>query len=188
MRALETWELIKSWIAKNIPKGIESIQLGASDDQASDIEDKLGVIFPSDFKEYYKIHNAQTNSAPPILPSGNLLSLEEILNQWNIWKGLHENGIFATAVSEPNCSSIRDDWWNPNWIPFTHDGHGNHLCLDLAPTENGISGQIISVYHDSPERELISNSFKDWFGGLAQEYESGLFRFNPSNGCIEKSI
>jgi cell wall assembly regulator SMI1 len=59
---------------------------------------------------------------------------------------------------------VRDDWWNPRWIPFTHDGGGNHLCLDLDPAEGGAVGQVISMWHDSGERAVQGHSFGEWFG------------------------
>jgi molybdopterin molybdotransferase len=58
---------------------------------------------------------------------------------------------------------VRSDWWNPCWIPFTHDGGGNHLCLDLDPAAGGAGGQVITLWHDGGARALAGSSFGEWF-------------------------
>ncbi|WP_156441033.1 SMI1/KNR4 family protein [Burkholderia sp. ABCPW 14] len=43
---------------------------------------------------------------------------------------------------------IKDDWYNLKWIPFTHDGSGIRLCLNLDPAEGGTLGQVVRIWHD----------------------------------------
>ncbi|WP_332455118.1 SMI1/KNR4 family protein [Burkholderia ubonensis] len=57
---------------------------------------------------------------------------------------------------------IRGDWYNLKWIPLTHNGSGDHLCVDLDPDEGGRIGQVIRVWHDSPERELVAKGVGEW--------------------------
>ena len=55
------------------------------------------------------------------------------------------------------------------WIPFASDGHGDYLCLDLAPATFGKKGQIISFSHESGKRRLVAESFGEWLRDLADE-------------------
>ncbi|WP_374196413.1 SMI1/KNR4 family protein [Burkholderia sp. Se-20378] len=104
--------------------------------------------------------------------SDALLSSHEILAQWRIWKGLVDGGDFDGVESEPD-PGIGDDWYNLKWIPFTHDGSGNHLCIDLDPADDGFSGQVIRVWHDDARRERIAGGFSEWLARIAGEGQSG---------------
>nr|WP_241011423.1 SMI1/KNR4 family protein [Burkholderia sp. Ac-20392] len=59
------------------------------------------------------------------------------------------------------------------WIPFTHDGSGNHLCIDLDPADDGFSGQVIRVWPDDARRERIAGGFSEWLARIADEGQSG---------------
>ncbi|KWE64809.1 hypothetical protein WL77_20605 [Burkholderia ubonensis] len=67
----------------------------------------------------------------------------------------------ALVAIEPE-PGIRGDWYNLKWIPLTHNGSGDHLCVDLDPDEGGRIGQVIRVWHDSPERELVAKRVGEW--------------------------
>ncbi|MBO7776747.1 SMI1/KNR4 family protein [Burkholderia pseudomallei] len=62
---------------------------------------------------------------------------------------------------------MKDDWYNLKWIPFTHDGSGIRLCLDLDPAEGGTLGQVVRIWHDDEARELVAGSFSEWLGQVA---------------------
>lgn len=66
---------------------------------------------------------------------------------------------------------VADLWWQPTWISITYNGCGDHHCLDLAPTNEGKIGQIISMWHDSEERDIFANNFKQWFEHLVRKYD-----------------
>ena len=82
---------------------------------------------------------------------------------------------------------IKNDWWNDSWIPITYDGSGNHYCLDLDPTEEGIYGQIIRMWHDDAERTLVANSFKEWIVDYKDKLVSGQMVYSEDYfGIIDK--
>ncbi|MEH2143178.1 SMI1/KNR4 family protein [Nostoc sp.] len=76
------------------------------------------------------------------------------------------------------------DWWSPLWIPLTYDGAGNHDCLDLAPAKGGKVGQIIQMWHDEGERELVASSFQNWLEEYATGLESDQYVFSHEYGGI----
>ena len=67
------------------------------------------------------------------------------------------------------------------WIPITYDGSGNHYCVDMDPAPDGTSGQIITMWHDGGERELMADSFTDWLTRLADEYERGEWVYSEDD-------
>ena len=94
-----------------------------------------------------------------------MLSFNRIIDEWRVWKDLLDSKAFEDT-SGPYTSlpenGIKNNWWNPLWIPITYDGSGNHYCLDLDPEKDGSYGQIIRMWHDDPQRSIEASSFKEW--------------------------
>ena len=119
-----------------------------------------------------------------------LLSFERIADEWKVWKDLldskdfeDKNGPFSSTPD----SGIKKDWWNALWIPFTYDGSGNHYCLDLDPSNEGTYGQIIRMWHDDPQRNLVANSFSVWMTDYKNKLVSGQLVYSEDYfGIIDK--
>lgn len=137
----------------------------AADIEIQNLENAINVVLPEDFTECLKIHNGQKGNAYGVFKGLQFLSCESIATEWQIWKQLFDNNEFINHSAEPD-QGIAETWWHPMWIPFTSDGFGNHLCIDLAPTSEGKSGQIISLFHDEPVREIQADSFSEWLASL----------------------
>jgi cell wall assembly regulator SMI1 len=102
-----------------------------------------------------------------------------------IWIALLDHGEFDGISSEPQ-NGIRDDWVNRKWIPFTHDGAGNHLCIDLDPAPAGTHGQVITMWHDGLERERMADSFLDFFKAYVKGVLSGRYLYSDDyDGIVE---
>lgn len=139
--------------------GAAKLPKGASEAAIQRAEKALGVALPDDFRASYKRHDG--GGSEYILEGREFLSLEGIVRQWRIWKDLYDSGTFEDTNSEP-ARGVKDDWWNPKWIPFTYDGSGNHHCIDLDPGKGGRLGQVILMWHDSEERPVEAKSFSDF--------------------------
>ncbi|MDD4330196.1 MAG: SMI1/KNR4 family protein, partial [Aliarcobacter sp.] len=75
-------------------------------------------------------------------------------------------------------------WWNINWIPFTSDGCGDHYCLDLSPTATGTKGQVITLWYESEQREIVSQSFSLWFKEYVKQLYSGELIYSKEYNSI----
>ncbi len=161
-----TWKLLEEWgeaDATRLPGGFNG---PAIDSDIAALNAALGVTLPSEFIDSLRMHNGLTAPGAAFADGEALLSAREIITQWSIWKRLVAGGDFDGMSSEPD-QGIRDDWYNLKWIPFTHDGSGNHLCLDLDPAEGGTLGQVIRIWHDDEVRELVAGSFSEWLARVA---------------------
>jgi cell wall assembly regulator SMI1 len=126
----EIWNRIESWLAVNAPELLKDLRPGATDEQIQEAEEFLSVKFSEDFKESSRIHDGQFNNVRSgLLYHWDFLSLKGIMSEWETWKELLDSGEFVDIMSEPD-KFIKNDWWNPKWIPLTHDLSGNHHCLD----------------------------------------------------------
>ena len=106
-----------------------------------------------------------------------------MIDEWEIWKGVMEDEEGALD-NQYSSVGVKNNWWNPLWIPITYDGAGNHYCLDLDPAPEGNYGQIIRMWHDNPERTIEANSFKDWVANYATQLKNGQLIYSIEYGGI----
>jgi cell wall assembly regulator SMI1 len=173
----EVWTQLKSWLATNIPQMLEGMNEGASEQQISDLEANLGVTLPDDYKTFLRLCNGESDDSEVGFYDGELLSARHVWNQAKSWRDLVADGTFEGEFSDPE-TGIRNDWWNPKWIPFTHSGSGDHLCLDLDPAPGGTVGQVISMWHDDGRREMMYANFTAWLEHVLHGLESGEIVFD----------
>ncbi|MDN7853968.1 SMI1/KNR4 family protein [Burkholderia seminalis] len=164
----EAWQRIERAIAAHpasLPGGLN----GPADDHVlAELPAALGATLPDDVIDSLRLHDGQADPDAVFTESDALLGAQEIVAQWTIWRTLVSGGDFAGMTSEPDAG-VRDDWYNLKWIPFTHDGSGNHLCIDLDPAQGGVSGQVIRVWHDDELRERVASSYAEWLARVAAE-------------------
>ena len=178
------WNLLNNMLSDTSEQLTKNINSPATDKEIKALEAKLKISFPEGLKSFYKIHNGQKAQTHGILPSGVLLSLEEIWKQYSIWSKLVNSGTFDNRTSEPE-TRIKNDWYNLKRIPITHDGSGNRLCLDLDPSEEGIYGQIITMEHETPDRDIVAESLEKWIEKVIHEFQNGKYRFDEAYGIFE---
>jgi len=187
----QTWnKLIKGLdqIADNYKDFNFELNPGVTDKKIQSIEKIIGKTFPEDFKSFYKIHNGENSHGYGIMKGEEFLSMERILEEWNVWKELLDTNSFTNDeddifVSDPD-TGIKNNWWNTHWIPFTYDGSGNHICIDLDPSDEGNYGQIIRMWHDDSTRELLANSFTEWINEFADQIINQEYIFSDDYGVL----
>lgn len=163
------WKKLEAYIQANNPALLGDLNPPANDSEILELEERLGVTLPADYIECLKVHNGQKGNADGLFSGLEFLSTRRIQSEWTIWKNLLDSGDFDGDRSVP-ASGIRADWWNPKWIPFTYNGGGDHLCLDLDPTSEGRTGQIIALWHDDNARQMESSSFAQWFSDFVDDF------------------
>lgn len=173
----------EGWLKENYEDGFSDLNPPATDDEISILESSIGFTLPKDFIDCLKIHNGQKSMAGGLFNGSEFLSTSRILDEWKIWKNLLDSGNFDGCKSDPD-KGVKDHWWNCKWVPFTYNGSGDHYCIDADPGSFGVVGQIITMWHDSAERELLANSFSSWFGSYIAAILEGKFAYSDDYGCI----
>lgn len=177
----KSWQKIEGWININHPTMIETLNLGATNQELFHLETILGNRLPEDFKAFLSIHNGQTWTHLKLFNGDRLLAIEDIINDWTSWNTVLPDidtdckSMFGEAAKSSPQKGIKDDWWNPSWVPITSDGSGDSFCIDLDPTSEGTIGQIIRMYHDDPERTLVSSSFSEWIYNYIEDLENNVY-------------
>ena len=149
----------------------------------------MGITFPEEVRASYAIHDGQIfgeGSEPNgygIFGSKEFFCLQNMVEDWQMMKRLLDAGTFALFQSFPD-PQIEPVWWSPEWIPITHDGCANNTCLDMGPSALGNTGQIISFWHDSSERQVIARSYSEWLSNFADDLEAGEYVCSDEYGGI----
>lgn len=184
------WNSIKQELQIMAPAILNSLNKSVSLTDIDILESVINAKLPDDFKVFYTINNGQKLGSPGLIECEELLSIQRIIEEWKVWNSLLVSKDFEQDnipyTSTPDAE-IKNDWWNPLWIPFTHDGSGNYYCLDLDPTDKGTYGQIIRMWHDDPERSLEATSFTEWIVNFKDKLVSKQLVYSDSyNGIIDK--
>lgn len=77
----QIWDDIKSWIEANAPHLLDYLAPGAAASDIEALETKLNIRFCQAFKDFYAIHNGQTNESESLIYGQSLLSLERIAGE-----------------------------------------------------------------------------------------------------------
>jgi len=179
----DTWTAFELWLNEYWPDGLKDLCPPATDDEIVNLETMLGVNLPYDFVVFLRIHNGQKGSAGGLFDNSEFLSTAAIIEQWKVWKDLLDSDDFEGYKSEPDAG-VRDDWWNAKWIPFTHNGSGDHYCLDLAPGTDGQEGQVITMWHDMGTRAVKACSFTHWFAEYVDAVIAGKYVYSEDFGGL----
>lgn len=176
------FERFKQWLSLNYSDGLIDLNPPATDYEIEELTKILGVELPSDFLNVLRTHNGQKGESAWLFDSQEFLSTHRIIEEFNTWKNLLNTQLQGKS-STPN-EGVKNDWWNTNWIPFTSDGCGDHYCLDLSPTNTGTKGQIITLWYESSEREIVAPSFSLWFEEYVEQLYSGELIYSEEYNSI----
>jgi cell wall assembly regulator SMI1 len=172
----EIWNRIEAWLDAHVPAGAGILQAGAAEEEIATTERHLGVSLPEEVRASFRLHDGQAEG-PWLMWGSELLSLERVRQEWAAWKGLADAGAFRNFRSDSD-GRVAGDWYHPGWIPLTHDGGGNHHCLDLHPGPRGRAGQVIQLWHDDSPRPVVAPSYRAWLAAFADALDAGEYVYS----------
>jgi cell wall assembly regulator SMI1 len=165
------FDKFKQWLSLNYSDGLLDLNPPATDSEIAELTTALGVDLPDEFLSVLKIHNGQKGEAAWLFDSQEFLSTHRIIEEFNIWKNLLNTELQGKKSAADD--GVKSDWYNLNWIPITSDGCGDHYCLDLSPSRTGTKGQVITLWYELDEREIVASSFIEWFEEYVQQLYTG---------------
>ncbi len=178
----DCWARIEAWLAGHNPALHRSLRPPAAGADLAALEAAVGAGLPADFRDSWRVHDGTGDVEGNLVPArdapgdvyGNatmpggyyLMPCSEIASEWQSWKRLADVGEFAGRESRGG-RGVQRAWWHPGWVPFASNGGGDSICLDLAPGPGGTAGQVITMSHETAEREVLASSFGRWLAGVA---------------------
>ncbi len=175
----DVWVRIEAWLESNAPEMLRALRPGAELDAIRATEATLGVTFPDDMVASYRIHDGQTALSYALMGEWELLSLEDVITEWETMRDLHLDE--APHDEGTPADPVRPMWWNTRWVPVAYNGGGDLQCVDLDPAPNGTVGQMTTFWHMDAEREQLAPSFRDWLSEYADDLEQGKYVVHREN-------
>ncbi len=171
-----SWERIEAWTKIHFPHALDHLNPGATDAQIAEAEKTIGIAFPEEARISFRIHDGcgTYENMYGVLSQRSLYSVLETAQSWLVWKNVTADSLFSRIKGEPE-GPIRDDWWNPCWLPISDDASVNEYCLDMDPAPGGFVGQIISIRHHEPDRRIIAYSYGEWLKEYANDLDAGKY-------------
>jgi cell wall assembly regulator SMI1 len=169
------WAEYKIIIKSKAPHMINYLNDGASDEQIENLLVTISNDIPSDYLDFLRIFNGNSQSTHMLL-GYNILSCEEVIRDWKIWCELEEKGEFTHDDAWPD-KGVQKKWYSKGWIPIADDGMGNFVCIDLNPTKDGTHGQIIFLDHELEERPILYSSFIELLESYIKMLQKNEFVF-----------
>lgn len=170
------WNRIETWLKTHAPIMLQSLQIGASIEEIRHIERTLQVTLPAMVVESYQFHNGQTDDAVWLVDGWCLLSVDAILDAWNMNRDVLTI-LEQSALIEDNDEFVPEyTWWKPEWIPIAHNGCGDYMCVNTKESLEYRYGAIIKWIHDGDEYHEADSLYR-WLAGFADGLESGKYLY-----------
>ncbi|WP_044339386.1 MULTISPECIES: SMI1/KNR4 family protein [Rossellomorea] len=129
---------------------IHTRKLGVAESDIKAAEDKLGAVFPEQYKELFKlVNNAE-------------------IGEWILYPIKDNRNPKKTCddIVRQNAE-VREDYMLEDLIAIGDDGSGDRLCLKV---KDGIMGDIIYLwYHEDGELEEYAPDLKEFIISISKE-------------------
>lgn len=178
-----TWmEEIKSILRTELSSLEDFLLPPAGDVEIAQVEQAMNISFPDELKQLYHTHNGESRNGPGLFFGLQFLSLDEMLSEWRIWSDLQEE--YADMGDHYSIPSgwVKEQYINRNWIPFCHDGGGNHLGIDLDPDEHGVVGQVINFGRDEETKFVIARHLGEFIHFMRDTLREGNYTVEQEEG------
>jgi cell wall assembly regulator SMI1 len=171
--AVWAWRRIERWLEAQQEGLSAKLAPGTTVEELDAAERKLGIRLPEDVRESYLRHDGEQRFLG-LFVGWSQLSLRDVQREWAFerWE----------ERAPRSRGPVKALSWSSRWIPVLANGAGDFLCVDLEPPEAGTPGQLISVYHDDPERIRMTRSFTSWLTRFADRLESGEYAYDEDQG------
>ncbi|MDA1478252.1 SMI1/KNR4 family protein [Bacillus changyiensis] len=148
----------------------------ATVNEIEEVEKEMNITFPEDLRTLYLTHNGEKEMGPGLFFGLSFLSLEEMVREWRTWKEIADDDWQdeVDAYSVPPVW-IKEKYANPNWIPISSDGGGNHIGIDLDPDKEGKVGQVINFGADEEVKYVIAYHLKDFLIHMTNTLKEGPY-------------
>lgn len=172
---LNTYDSKISGYSKYLNKGV------TNETYFNEIENKLGISLPEDFKELYRCNDGDTEK----LMNGSMLGLRFMTIQ-DVYNNIDTRGTYyEEGLKTKPANKVKKYVYCRNWLPFVTDEGGNFIGIDFEPDTEGTLGQIISFGRDECTNIVIANSLKEFLELVYKILNSNHFKVEE---CSEEEL
>lgn len=205
------WHRIETWVDEEYPELGDNLNYGVTTADLNEFENDIGCgALPTEFRQFYKIHDGQMRGGQPsgLILGLNLLDIEGIAEEYKIWGKVamrlekqqylmqHQHQQTSASSSSKAAQTgnnnflgnqkclppqtIQCVYSHKGWIPFVKDDGGNQIAIDLAPGPLGQWGQIIIFGRDFDTKVVVASSFQEFIFNYVTDLEVGNFQIDQN--------
>jgi cell wall assembly regulator SMI1 len=135
---------------KDVRDLIHTRKLGVDESDIKTAEDKLGAVFPDQYKELFKlVNNAE-------IGEWILYPIKDHRNPKKTWDDIVRQN-----------TEVREEHMSEELIAIGDDGSGDKLCLKVNDGKMG--NEIYLWYHEDGELEEYASSLKEFIISISEE-------------------
>ena len=179
----DSWRRIDAWLAEHAPKLFPKMNEGATVARIAEAERDLGLELPDAVRASYTVHDG--SGIMRLFPSGDYLTIEQMVGEFMMWKGILEESDLDSDYVEP-VGPIQRVHFHPKWIPLTNNGGGDYTVIDLAPAEGGHVGQLVDFSHETGPEGVGAVGLAEYLSYLAHGLEAGAATIGEDTYLIWK--
>ena len=165
-----SWRRIDAWLAANAPMLAPKMREGATPKAIAEAERVLDVELPDAVRASYLIHDG--SGIMSLFPSGDYVTLEEMLFQHKMWKEMDEEYREWMGIEGHPTGPIQKVHYHLKWVPLMQNS-GDGTLIDLAPAKGGKVGQLIDFGHEEGPEGVAATGLAEYLAYIADGLEAG---------------
>jgi len=174
MNPQHAWNRIEAWLGQHAAPMLRDLLPPASDDDLGRVAQVMGDL-PESYVAAMRVHEGQSDDGTALLGGWRLLSIAEGLSAREMWNRLRADDKNTPILDESVQADpgVQPVWWSDRWLPIATDEAASYLCVDFAPTSDGTPGQLVTLLHDHPARQIVARDLAGWLALAADAMENG---------------
>ncbi|KAH8833933.1 hypothetical protein DL96DRAFT_1703567 [Flagelloscypha sp. PMI_526] len=185
----KTWHRLRTWLAREYPELGDTLNYGILPEELANLEMQFGFPLPGPVRDSYLCCDGQepesaASSADGLFFGLSLLPLEDVLEEWRFWRIVDDdpttgaNAKLRDVMQSIPPGWVRREYSQRGWIPLVADKTGNYIGVDMAPDEQGQSGQVIVFGRDFDSKIVLwrgegTDGWSNWLASFVEELELG---------------
>lgn len=166
----QTWKAFIAFVKEVEPKAMKYVRPMSSINKTRlgtlkiAVEEETGKKIPAELIELWSLTDGWEGSStyPSMFDYHSFLPVAQALTDYSNKCAMMDED-WADSKSKCYEGVKGERWYEPWWIPFTNDGGGDALCVDMNPGSGGHAGQVIAWYHDASDRSVVAPSIAALF-------------------------
>ena len=174
---------LDAWVAREVPRHHATLRPGVTDAALDAFEARQGVTLPPTLRALYRWHDGGA------LFGLEFLSLERLASDRDLYAEVAADrmtDLDEVVVSHPP-GAIRLLYATGDWLPFLHDGGGNHVALDMHPGPAGRVGQVVTTGRDEEHRFVLAPDLETFLREYLRRLESGRVTVRRLSGFSDET-
>ena len=144
----EYWNQYEHWLELCASEVLLSLNPGLSDERLNEFGHEINMSLPSDYLEFYRLHDGQPWDSPWVFPEGQWLPLKQVYS------------VYTDMLSGGD--------WNSNLLPIIYDGGSGYIVFCCRNDGDYKLSALYDVWFEENSIKEVSPSIENWLRLLVE--------------------